>query len=389
MTKKIRLLLVAILFASCDCSGSRTTDYKYCGLPCYPGEPSTLNVGVCKPGYYFCDSETGADPVCMNYTLPSEEICDNLDNDCDGKTDNIKKNCSSVCETGEQTCKDGVWGACSARQASPELCNGLDDDCDGIIDNPDKLPVQFCYEGPQQTLSYGECRPGVMSCINGKYDTCIKQILPTIEKCNSKDDDCDGIIDNGFSNKEIYNIVLLDISGSMVDYILDIKNAFISWQSVNSSSNQKFILIAIPNPADIRLSIPRISSQASKIDIFNNRLNQTQINNDVAEEAILDALKMIIDPLDPLLLNISENAEKRIIIFSDEEPQRYYNTFRVEPNEIGEDYRDLNIPIYLFVKDTKWNIMAALTNGAGFSLDQNSYSLFNNLSIILVESNCE
>lgn len=389
MIKKLRLLLTAILIASCDCSGSKTIEYKYCGLPCYPGDPDTLNVGVCKPGYYFCDVETGSDPVCVNYTLPSEEICDNIDNDCDGKIDNIKKNCSSACEVGEQLCVGGVWGACDAKQPADEICNGLDDDCDGTVDNPEKLPVQFCYDGPQQSLSYGECRPGIMACINGKYDNCIKQVLPTIEKCNFKDDDCDGIVDNGFSNKEVYNIVLLDISGSMIDYILDIRNAFSMWQTANPNSNQKFILIPIPHPADIRLSIPRVSLQASNISTFNNRLNQTQINNMVAEEAILDAARMIIDPADPLNLNIPENVEKRIIIFSDEEPQSYYNTFRMQPNELGEDFRDAQIPVYLFVIDTKWNVIAALSGGAGFTLQKDSYSLLNNLSMIIIESTCE
>jgi hypothetical protein len=174
----------------------------------------------------------------------------------------------------------------------------------------------------------------------------------------------------------------------MVDYILDIRNAFSMWQTANPNSNQKFILIPIPHPADIRLSTPRVLLQASNINTFNNTLNQTHINNVVAEEAILDAIRMIIDPLNPLNINIPENTEKRIIIFSDEEPQSYYNTYRMQPNELGEDLRDLKLPVYLFVIETKWNIMAALSGGAGFMLQKDAYSLFNNLTMILLESEC-
>jgi len=388
MIKIFRLLFIALL-ASCDCSGSRTIDYKFCGLPCYPGDSNTINVGVCKPGYYFCDAETGADPICVNYTLPSEEICDNKDNDCDGKTDNIKKNCSSACESGEQVCQSGVWGECNARQPSNELCNGLDDDCDGVIDNPDKIPVELCYDGPQQSLAYGECRPGIKTCISGKYDTCIKQILPAKEICNGKDDDCDGAVDNGFVGKETYNIVILDLSGSMAEYIGAIKDAFALWNANNRASNQKFVLIGVPHPIDLRLSNPRLAIAAADISTFINRLNQVQINANIPEEAILDALKMIIDPNDALMLNIPSDAQKRVIIFSDEEPQRYFYMSRTTPNELAEDYRDLAISIYLFVLDNRWNVMAAVSNGAGFVLQNSAIVLLNNLSAVLTDTQCD
>jgi Putative metal-binding motif len=390
MINKIKLLLITMLIASCDCSGSRTTEYKLCGLPCYPGDPNTLNVGVCKSGIYFCDAVTGVDPVCINYVGPSEEICDNKDNDCDGKTDNIKKNCSSACESGEQICQYGVWSECSAKQPADELCNGLDDDCDGIVDNPEKIPVEFCYEAPQNTLLYGDCHPGVRKCFHGQLSDCQNQQLPEIETCNGKDDDCNGIVDDNFGVKQVYNIVILDVSGSMYDYIDQIKDAFYMWRDNNKNSSQKFALITVPNIRDIRLSMPILDLDFTNIIAFDTFLySKVSINASVADEPILDALREILDRNNPLFLNIPPNAVKRIIIYSDELPQSYYYIDRVAPNEIAEDLRDNNYQVYTFVKNAEWNPLPAITNGAGFSLTNVTSSIYNNLNLILQEETCQ
>ncbi len=121
-----------------DCAGT-PIDPRYC----YTGPTGTINVGVCKEGMQECsDDEWGA---CVGEVLPSDEICDGLDNDCDGAVD---EGCDCVdgetrpcgsdvgeCERGTQTCVDGVWGDCDgAVGPSPEVCDGKDNDCDGKID---------------------------------------------------------------------------------------------------------------------------------------------------------------------------------------------------------------------------------------------------------------
>jgi hypothetical protein len=48
-----------------------------------------------------------------------------------------------ICQYGFETCVGGVWGPCDTSEPGeyPEICNGLDDDCDGEIDeDPNMCP---------------------------------------------------------------------------------------------------------------------------------------------------------------------------------------------------------------------------------------------------------
>ena len=71
---------------------------------------------------------------------PSAEVCDSIDNDCDGSTDEGLGSTSTTCgvgacgSTGDLICQGGAWvDTCAPGTPSDEVCDGEDNDCDGIL----------------------------------------------------------------------------------------------------------------------------------------------------------------------------------------------------------------------------------------------------------------
>jgi formylglycine-generating enzyme required for sulfatase activity len=99
------------------------------------------------------------------------------------------------CKKGKQTCLKGEWSKCEGEIIPQiEICNGIDDDCDGKIDSPTPASVP-CYTGPPKTENVGDCQPGYKTCFKGVLLACTNQKAPTTEVCDSKDNDCDGSVD--------------------------------------------------------------------------------------------------------------------------------------------------------------------------------------------------
>src|SRR5262249_26795737 len=75
--------------------------------------------------------------------------------------------------------------------ASPEVCDGLDNDCDGNVDDGDPGGGAACNTG-----QLGVCGAGTEHCVSGQIE-CVPNNLGQMEACNGLDDDCDGTVDEG------------------------------------------------------------------------------------------------------------------------------------------------------------------------------------------------
>ncbi|MHC4816034.1 MAG: MopE-related protein, partial [Planctomycetota bacterium] len=148
-----------------DCDNVADEDFPLLGTACNNGQ-----LGACyNTGTYVCRTdETGVEcnAVAGN---PTNETCNGIDDDCNGKIDDVVGGCPPICVP------------------QPEICNGIDDDCNTFID--DNITPTDCGK------DIGECKPGQTQCVGGNL-ICVGGTSASTETCNNLDDNCDGTIDD-------------------------------------------------------------------------------------------------------------------------------------------------------------------------------------------------
>jgi len=288
----------------------------------------------------------------------------------------------------------------------------------------------------------GICAPGIVQCLEGTWGNyhpetsefipgfCKDEIVPQPDVCNGVDDDCDGITDTGEELKPTDILFIVDWSGSMDIEIFSAMAALNKFAG-NYSDEQVLQWGTIIAPIRMDWGYQEYAQLYQNLSGFSDflagmaQLNVASYQMNGAKEMLHDVLYLAIHnlaggglpipisllewdsskgaqqsipPLPDFKINWRTEANKVVIIFTDEMPQTY-----MEP-EITQDIllqtinSTTNLKIYTFstpwhkengLAKPGWEPLALASGGKWYELTSDMLTMYNSLMEIIDENACK